>query len=176
MLRIWREQHRLQLQLQSGRAIYLALHDSCWVSPSTWTLMDAVRYPKSTGTNAFSGSTEFFRMLIDNDVFGKADALAGPGLTAFDVNSDKQFSAENNNWCVTTDLSFHSPPDTPYLFTRNLLITNLAQKPSQYLARRLFRMDRVVVVTHGGQAKILSRQQLDFEFNPLLATNKVLRP
>jgi len=128
-------------------------------------------YPNSTD---YSDSTTYFTDMVADDVVETDFSFfAAPGVPAA---TGTTFSADNNAWSVTADLTAESPPDVPAMFTRNVDISELptgGQSPS--LDGDPFGGEGCVVVYMGGSAKRMLNSDLN-QFNPSGFTNDVLRP
>jgi prepilin-type N-terminal cleavage/methylation domain-containing protein len=134
--------------------------------------------PASSGSHAFDNSTDYFKWLVTNGMVEVTfDFFSAYGLPeARGVDAGK-FTAEHNAWCVVADVGNGGHPSTPVLFTRNLSITALDDDLGDALTDGTpFGKAGVVVVTRGGSAGPLVARDLGESFNPIGATNAVLRP
>jgi prepilin-type N-terminal cleavage/methylation domain-containing protein len=135
-------------------------------------------YPPSTGPRAFADSTAFCAWLVTGGVCEVTfDFFGAPGLPSYHGGDAGRFKPEHNAWCVTADVHDGTRNETPLLFTRNLDIARL----DEGLWARVgdgapFGRAGVAVVFKGGNGAIMNEETLDERFNPLTATNKVLRP
>jgi len=134
-------------------------------------------FPRSTGANAFRNSTEYWRWIITNRLVDATFSLfAAPGLRTYHGIDPVRFTEENNAWCVTADVTSQRN-DAPLLFTRNLGIRALTDPADQHLTdNEPFGLDGVIVVYCQGSTQILRQPQLAEMFNPVQASNVVLRP
>lgn len=133
--------------------------------------------PRTIGTNAFRNSTEYWRWLITNRVVDSTFALfTAPGLPTCHGIDGEKFTEAHNAWCIAANMSAERN-DAPLMFTRNLDITSLDQPAEQRLTEALpFGRDGVAVVYCQGNAQVLKAEQLAEMFNPVRASNVVLRP
>jgi len=90
----------------------------------------------------------------------------------------KEFYSSNNAWCITLDMNWSMPGQTPFVFTRNLAFTGTTVDTFVGLDKDalLFGDEFGVVVNFGGQATILTKDSTVKDFNPTGATNRFLRP
>lgn len=133
--------------------------------------------PTTTGAKAFKNSTDYWRMLITNRIIDSTFALfAAPGLTVCNGIDPEKFTEANNAWSIAANMSSERN-DAPLMFTRNLDIATLEQNPEQHLTdTQPFGKDGVVVVYCQGNAMVLKPAALPELFNPVRASNIVLRP
>ena len=153
-----------------GKSIYQAL-----VAGSTTGDDDCL--PLSTGPTAFATSTDFFRWMVTNQVVDSTFALFGAsGLPICHSAEGSVFTEANNAWCITADLG-RGRNDAPLLFTRNLGVKRLNEPALASLTDDApFGRAGVAVVTRSGTTLVLPPKDLDTRFNPVNASNKVLRP
>ena len=91
------------------------------------------------------------------------------------------FHAENNAWCVVADINEADPDRIPFLFTRNLSVSNLAElngKISDHLSEGApFGRKTVIVICKDGSPFALN-PDLPWSnfFGVAIFTNRILRP
>ena len=153
-----------------GKSIYQAM-----VAASTRGDDDCM--PVSTGPSSFANSTDFFRWMVTNQVVDSTFALFGaPGLPTCHSLEGSAFTEANNAWCITADLG-RGRNDAPLLFTRNLGIKRLNEPARAGLTDEApFGLAGVALVTRSGTTLVMQPKELDERFNPVNASNKVLRP
>ena len=154
----------------NGKSIYQAL-----VAAGTTGDDDAL--PISTGPNAFATSTDFFRWMVTNGVVDSTFALfSAPGLKTCHTAVGADFTEAGNAWCITADLG-RGRNDAPLLFTRNIGLRTLNLPARESLTEDApFGLDGAAVVTRSGSANVYKAADLNLRFNPVNASNKVLRP
>lgn len=92
-------------------------------------------YPRTAGSDQFAGlgsSTDYFTELFTlNSVTSvmQIKTIIIPGQSDIPTSSDS-LSANQNLWCVTSDLGTSSDPGTPFMFTKNIQWNNLNSEPS----------------------------------------------
>jgi prepilin-type N-terminal cleavage/methylation domain-containing protein len=131
------------------------------------------------GSAAFGTSTAYWKWIITNNYLDVSfAACAGYGLPAYNGTNAALFSATNNAWCFTANVSEKTHSGTPLMFTRNLNITSLGDAPysSKLTGDSPLGETGVIVVRVGGRVEYLRRSELDEKFNPFSETNVVLRP
>ena len=130
-------------------------------------------YPRSTGSDA--NSTAYFQRMKDT---GKLEVelsyFAAPGI---DPATGTTFTADNNAWGMTTDVSDGSPAQLPVMFTRNVDGGTALKGTTSHelMDEEPFRTEGCVVVFFGGSASKLTQDAMDL-FNPAAQSNVVLRP
>jgi hypothetical protein len=169
-----RKQSQLQKLMHCGQSLYTLVHQLSFDNPEHMIPLDRVAFPRSSGPDAFSNTTEIFHYLITNQIINDADAIELSGQTP---RPGDVFISAKNVWCISADMSWKDDPETPYFFTRNLVITSLATRVSEsWRDDELTGGDYVVVITRGGAGKIVHRRDLDRLFNPSGVVHAVLRP
>ncbi|MFT5124988.1 MAG: prepilin-type N-terminal cleavage/methylation domain-containing protein [Kiritimatiellia bacterium] len=142
-------------------------------------LEDVSLFPRSAGPEAYANSTDLWITMVTNESLDVTfDFFGAPGLPQYHGVDPEGFTAANNAWCVTADLSLNSKNQVPLLFTRNLQIGELI---GEGVADEVgdvdpFGVNGVVVGYKGGGANILKLKDLETRFNPHKADNLVLRP
>lgn len=161
---------RLAAATGNGQSIYKSL-----VAASNTGDDDAL--PRSAGPGSFATSTDFWRWMVTNQVVDATFALfAAHGVPACHGIDPAEFTGEHNAWCIAADMA-QARNDAPLLFTRNLPIARLSETlPTSLGTESPFGAKAVVVVTRGGSALALRSADLALRFNPVNASNKVLRP
>jgi len=130
-----------------------------------------------TSTRLFTNTVGSASLKVDYSFF------SAPGVPACKSTNAASFTPANNAWNVVADFRGDEGDQTPFLFTRNLDIENLAQLPptrdaSAYISSGTpFGGDGVVTINKGGSGQIYFRNiaSLSTDFNRFAATNKVLR-
>lgn len=125
-----------------------------------------------------ASSTDYFRWLVSNRMVKVNFAFfAAPGISAYSGSDPSRFLPANNAWCVTADLAPDAGGYVPLLFTRNLAIDRLIDaKATALQSVPPFGKHGVVVLYNNGRAAFIRGKDLEKSFNPLRATNVVLRP
>ena len=137
---------------------------------------------------SFQTSTAFFRAHQEYEhaasgrheywwrIFGASEL----GIPVSTTQDPSLFLATNNAWCVVGDLDETAPPDTPFMFTKNLKLRSLAEggtlsTPDGAL---LLAGHRAVVVQMAGCSVLLvGRRRISEYFAKWKGmTNVVLRP
>ena len=136
--------------------------------------------PQSGLGNAFASSTEFWRDCVRYDYMDVGfDFFSAGGLPRYAGVDPAKFRSDMNAWCITKDVNASTRNQTPFLFTRNLLIRGLnvnVSDPRAISKNEPFADRGVVVITRGGSGAILD-VPLHYEtFNPHRELNGVLRP
>lgn len=91
------------------------------------------------------------------------------------------FQAKNNAWCVVADIKESDRNLMPFLFTRNLYVTNLAElkgRVRDQLSKKAPYGDRVsIIICKGGEVFHLNPDAMwSNVFHGFTFTNRVLRP
>ncbi len=134
--------------------------------------------PRSKGTGLFTTSTDYWRWLVTNQVVDVTFALfSAPGLPTCNSADGNDFTESHNAWCIAADMA-NARNNAPLMFTRNLLVQTLNEAaPRDKLSPDApFGDAAVIVVTRMGSTHILKPADLNDRFNPINASNKVLRP
>lgn len=161
---------RMAETMQNGKSIYQALMAAN---------IDGLNVlPRTSGTRAFSTSTEYWKWAVSNAYVDAGFEMFGAhGLAPVKGLDEARFGADNNAWAITADLNGSERNVTPVLFSRNLKITSLADGMSGALTdEEPFGRRGVVVVNLGGAAFVAKPDELDAVVNPSHAGNRVLRP
>lgn len=149
----------------NGRQIYLALFDE---NVQRVALdMDGV-YPVSTPTthtNYYLTSTAYFINAVNSGIIAGVDFsfFAAPGLTPASTTNSTLFTAVNNAWCITADVTDRTPASVPLLFTKNIVCVgnNLNGAPSLNATIDPFGDKMAIVVTKGGAVRVLPGKQFN---------------
>ena len=156
--------------LQRGKHFFTYL----WCDGFQGTWPDSSEFPSSTAyiTNVVS------RGAIRHDDYS---LFSAPGITAYRGTNAGWFKAENNAWCVVADLSDNAADNTPFLITRNLNVSSLAELKGkvgdQLSDEPPFGRKGVVIISKGGAANIVKPDMLWSDFlGGQTFTNRVLRP
>ena len=162
--------------LSNGRQIFIALFSQ--------TLEGTVTGKDSTWPRAsdFPTSTSLLTNLVGSGAL-KVDYsfFSAPGLTPYRGTNADLFKADNNAWCMVADLKDTDSDQTPFLFTRNLRVANLAElkgKVGALLSDELpFGGQGVAIVFKSGAAQKLRPDMLWSDvLGGATFTNRVLRP
>jgi hypothetical protein len=145
--------------------------------------------PGAFPTNSALTSTAFFVDCASTNMLGERfrfDMVDAPGVPACTSLVAKAFAPSNNAWCVTLGLTNGSPPDVPFLFTRNFAVkgkTNMLHLVDRMKAdEQPFGDTMGLVVTFGGRVRVLRKEQIyskeEFPeiFNPSGYRHSFLRP
>jgi prepilin-type N-terminal cleavage/methylation domain-containing protein len=156
--------------LNNGRNLYLSIFSDALDEPDI--------LPRSSGANSFANSTEYWKSLVSNGTVDVTfDFFSADGLPEYAGQDPNLFSADQNAWCISADVSEATRNMTPVLFTRNIEIENLDDaldnEPSE---NPPFGQRGVAVVYRDGSCRMLKRRHLAVSFNPSGADNAVLRP
>ncbi len=140
---------------------------------------EVTTWPKSA---VFPTSTAVITNLVERGSLQMDYAnFSAPGLTTLNSTNAAEFHAKNNAWCFVADLNEADPDQVPFLFTRNLRVSNLAELQGrvgdQMSDAPPFGRKGVAIVFKNGYAQILKPDML---WSNLLGgrtfTNRVLRP
>jgi prepilin-type N-terminal cleavage/methylation domain-containing protein len=134
--------------------------------------------PQSTGAGAYANSTDYWRWLVTNNIadvtFG---AFTAYGLDAYNGIDAARFTSNHNAWCIAADINDMARGATPVLFTRNLIVGRLSDPLDHALSDGApFGTRGAVVAYKSGSAVILKESTLAGDFNPVMASNVVIRP
>jgi prepilin-type N-terminal cleavage/methylation domain-containing protein len=162
-----------------------------------FALNDAGEYAESslfpTSNNAYATSTEYFKHLINEGVFGEDmdfSLFAAPGQRKARTMDPADFNSHNNGWNVVLDITDASSM-TPFLFSRNFLHadTHLPKRSHDSLAGKLgepdeppgklrFNTQAMVVINKIGAGQILKKADLKLakNFNNTDGENAFLKP
>ena len=171
--------------LSDGRQAARALQEAPLHTPPGAALEPAPISDPSRGV--FATSTEYFQYLVTNGVLNvKFAFFAVEGVPALGSTNAAEFTGRYNAWNVVTDINDSTPDGTPFMFTKNLDITSV--RTDQDFRAHLksdvdsfgnpvpaFGAKAVCVVGKGGSAMIVKADQLQENFTPPGATNRVLR-
>ena len=175
----WLEARMIQAG-NDGRQIYCTALDKVMGDPLEWYVPKGLLgYPRSEGPYGATSSTAYLRGLVTNEAM-RVDFsyFALPGLASCESSNPTDFQAENNAWCVVVDLDESCPPETPFLFTRNLEIDRLGQDAVAAWSDNppFGRRGVVVICRDGSMNTIRKEEELAALFGDLSVTNRVLRP
>ena len=136
--------------------------------------------PQSTLNNVFTTSTDFWRDCVRYDYMDVGfDFFSAGGLPRYAGVDPVKFRSDMNAWCLTKDINASTRNQTPMLFTRNLLISELnvnVADPRARSTKEPFADRGVVVINRGGSGSIMDVPLDNETFNPHGALNSVLRP
>jgi len=157
----------------NGKQIFLAVFDEnvsriALDLPSIWPM---------SGSN--STSTAYFQMLVNDGVMQGVDFsyFAGPGLNPASSTNSADFTAVNNAWCVTANITERTPATVPFLFTRNITAATTGAAPALNPDENPFGSNFAIVITKGGSARVIPGRQFNQNtFNPTETDLPVLRP
>jgi hypothetical protein len=127
-------------------------------------------------------STAFITNVVDRRAINVAYSyFSAYGVAPYRGTDATLFKAENNAWCVVADIHDETSDKIPYLFTRNLRISSLAELKGkvgdQLSDEPPFGRKGVPVIFKGGVAKILKPDMLwSNVLGGATFTNRVLRP
>ena len=156
--------------MASGINIYKALFSNEAIDTRTFPL------PQSSGDATFKTSTDFLRcfvtsgyMTVEFRYFSDPDFMPPHNL------APEQFKSDYNVWCVVADISPSSADTAPVLFTKNLMLTSLNERPRLTDAPP-FGKRGVIVIQKDATGRILKEDEIEGYFSSLGMNNKVLRP
>ena len=138
-----------------------------------------VCWPKS---GAVPNSTAFFTNVASSSQLRVNYAyFSAAGIKPYNGTNAAMFKAENNAWCVVADLNDDIPDTIPYLFTRNLRVTSLAELKGkvgdQLSGESPFGRKVLVLISKSGAAHLLKPDMLWSNIlHGVTFTNRVLRP
>ena len=167
--------------LSNGRGIYVAVFGKSIDDPSGTDPTSSAAFPAASTSLT---STAYFQSLMDNAILNvKASFFAGPGMTA---SGGTNLQASGNAWNVVTGFSDSTMDGTPFLFTRNLVISALTGTTS-YGADPLvdpssagnlsFARKGLCVVVKGGSSFILKSTMISTNLTSSASqTNAVAKP
>ena len=137
---------------------------------------------------SYSSSTVFFTNLVGNGVLKTSglpkvgySVFAAPGITPYMGSNAALFKAENNAWCVVADLSEESPDTMPFLISRNVRASSLADLHGR-IGDTLSddppfgRKGVVVILKGGGLWRLRGQGAWNAVFTNAALTNRILRP
>jgi hypothetical protein len=140
-------------------------------------------FPASRSASGFTSSTAFWNYVITNRVFDDdliQDLFEAPGVPPVTRSGGVDLlTAKSNPFCITADLQYDTAEyaDVPFIFTRNLNITNLSQvSPGPLTDSSPFGKRGVVLVTCGGRVVILRGNDISNYFGRSQVSKTVLRP
>lgn len=144
----------------------------------------------------FENSNQYFLYLIDQGVFEEESSRNGIYGNIFapyplkptrlpidpsDPESVAQFTAEHNFWSVVEGVSITSPPDNPFIISKNFVepVIRPSRGPDDrpQISKDELDIDYVLYVNMGGAVRRLSGQQITWEnLNPTGVRLRVLHP
>lgn len=166
--------------LANGRSIHQALFAKDIEDPIFQT---GSPYPKSgSGPGAFANSTAFWINVVTAGIM-RVDFsfFSAPGITPVKGTNASLFTANNNAWCITADITDASVDVTPLLFTRNININQLNSNPnfdyaSQITENPPFGRKGLPTVLKGGSGLVFKPDNINNNFFPGGTNQVVLRP
>lgn len=170
--------------VRNGRYIFSDLH---------WGSRDAINWDDTLWfkIGEYQTSTDCFRAMITNGWLSSGvdfRLFGGKGLKSPDnVFDPLSFSAENNAWCIVVGLNSNTPPETPFLFTRNVGFGSKKEAPrtgatlDQMTGLNKNQMplqdEACVVITYGGSVKTWpALYATQTNFNPTGSSLTILAP
>jgi hypothetical protein len=184
--------HQAQLYAEikkKGRMIWLSI-------VSANMKREVLEMPYVWPTTGYATSTDYFKYLMGWTMNINRPTAYTPGSAALcedlktlvlaglnipPASDPGAFGSTNNAWCVvaTDEKEQQVPPDSPFLFTRNIEVTVQDGNVRLWLTDEMpFRTKACVVVTRGGGVRSLMQKELDKyaqTLNPVLLRH-VLRP
>lgn len=166
------------------------ISDAAYIS----TTISFPKYGTASTGSVYQYSTEYFKTVVTTEIMNVSFSFfAAPGIPAAKGKNADGFKPENNAWCITGNLTDRSAEDLPFIFTRNLNITDLknptvangAPKIGEAGYEEPFGNKAFVFVTKGGSAYALLSDSLKVDnftnlFDTSSATNAnqypILRP
>ena len=132
--------------------------------------------PQSTGDTIFRSSTDYLRCVVTSGYMAvEFGFFSAPGFMPPHDLAPEQFSSDYNVWCVVADISPSSADTAPVLFTKNLMLTALNERPRLTDAPP-FGKHGVIVIQKDATGRILKEDEIEGYFSSLGMNNKVLRP
>ncbi len=163
------------------------ISDAAYISTS-------ITFPKYGSSTGYTESTSYFKNVVTSEIMNVSFSFfAAPGVPAAKGKDPNNFKPENNAWCITANVTDKSAEDIPFIFTRNISITDLSQptvangkpKIGDSGFEEPFGNKAFVFVTKGGSAYALLADSLKVDnftnlFDNSAATNAgvypILRP
>jgi hypothetical protein len=170
--------HRRQMAMarEYGKAVHIALFAlRGWESPEREEIRRRHQFPRSSGPNGFATSTAFFREVVREGLLPDYRLFAVGGVPRYEGTNPAGFTSKFNGWCVTADLDDDASEDVPYLFTRNVAISNLGDDADASVDEP-FDSRGAVVVLRSGASMVFPPEAAKQFFQSGHWTNKVLRP
>ena len=137
-------------------------------------------FPISTGTNAYTTSTGYFRSMVGADVLAvNYSYFSAPDIEICANCTAEEFQERHNAWCIVADLDDEDSAETPALFTRNLHIESDGESVRAWLTDEPpFGKHAAVIIFKGGAARRVSEASLQSQaqsWNPE-SLEIILRP
>lgn len=132
--------------------------------------------PQSTDGTSFKTSTDYLRCFVTSGYMNvEFRFFSAPGFMPPHNLAPEQFTSEYNVWCVVADISPSSADTAPVLFTKNLMLTSLDERP-RLTDVSPFGKQGVIVIQKDATGRILKEDEIEGYFSALGMNNKVLRP
>lgn len=132
--------------------------------------------PQSTGDIIFKSSTDYLRCVVTSGYMTvEFSFFSAPGFTPPHDLAPEHFTSEYNAWCVVADISPSSADTAPVLFTKNLMLNSLDERP-HLSDTPPFGKRGVIVIQKDATGRILKEDDIEGYFSTLGMNNKVLRP
>jgi hypothetical protein len=137
-------------------------------------LLRRIPYPQGT---EYANSTDYFRNVVTSKIMNVSFSFfSAPNVPPPASETPADFTASNNAWCIVSDIMDTTKDGTPVLFTRNVSGTILTTNNTLTETMNPFGDKGAVVVQKGGSALALRSTDISISFNPVAATNTILRP
>lgn len=140
---------------------------------------ESFRTLKEASSQRFSTSTDYFSFMVTSDFTNvEFRFFSAPGVLGERSRDENRFGAENNAWCVVSDVSTLQSTNSPIYFTRNVHIDRLGVDIGVNDIHGLpFGTNCAVVITKYGDGLILEgEREIKSYFSSVVDTNIVLRP
>ncbi|MGD9781756.1 MAG: hypothetical protein AB7V14_06330 [Kiritimatiellia bacterium] len=132
--------------------------------------------PQTTSGTTFATSTDYLRGLVASGYMNvEFGFFSAPGIMPPDGIAPEQFIGDFNAWCVVADITPGSADAAPVLFTRNLMLAALDERPRLSDAPP-FGKRGAIVIQKDAKGRILKEDEIEGYFSALGMNNQVLRP
>ena len=163
---------KMMKTLNNGKQIYTVLFAE---SMSRFANDEPSVFPMR---DQYGSSTDYFKEMIQQKVLNvDYSYFTAPGVIPA---TGSAFRAENNAWCITENINDQTMPQTPFMFTRNVSGEALGAPDSGINTlipdSTPFGTMGAIVIQVGGGARNMTPRTFERRFNPMCASNTVLRP
>ena len=156
--------------MTNGINIYKSLFANESIDTRTFPL------PKSSGDAVFKTSTDFLRSFVTSGYMNvEFEFFSASGSKRPPDNAPESFTSDYNAWCVVADITSDTSDNAPVLFTKNLILNSLDERP--ILADTPpFGKQGVIIIQKNAKGRILKEDEIEDYLSALGMKNKVLRP
>jgi hypothetical protein len=136
---------------------------------------------RDSSVEDFATSTEYWEYVLTNRtgaVGADFSIFGGEGIPKCHSRDPEEFAAENNAWCVVSDVNSIEMESAPFFFTRNVHLSRLGSGiRKEDVFGKPFGSRGAVVVTRNCKIIVLEgMEEVLGYFSALTYTNAVLRP